>query len=85
MGIGSMFLLIQHGHFMIKEYLKPLKDKNIDTLVLACTHYPLLYKSIKRFMGSKIKIVNPAQSVAKEIKAFLKHNPQKIKKGKIHT
>lgn len=69
---------------VIKEYLSPLKDKNIDTLVLACTHYPLLYKSIKRFMGSKVKIINPAESVAKEIKTFLKHNPQKIKKGKKH-
>jgi len=69
---------------VIKEYLSPLKDKNIDTLVLACTHYPLLYKSIKRFMGSKVKIINPAESVAKEIKAFLKDNPQKIKKGKKH-
>ena len=65
---------------IVKEYLEPLKAKKIDTLVLACTHYPLLKKAIKKVMGSNVKIVNPAESVAKEIKLFLKNNPSQIKK-----
>ncbi|MFH1656307.1 MAG: glutamate racemase [Candidatus Nealsonbacteria bacterium] len=71
---------------IIKEYLEPLKNKGIDTLVLACTHYPLLEKAIKEVVGD-INIINPAKSVAKEIKLFLENNPQiiaKIKKGKNH-
>jgi len=72
---------------IVKEYLKNLKVKNIDTLVLACTHYPLLEKTIKEVMGSKVNIINPAESAAKEIREFLKENSKiesKIKKGKNH-
>ena len=72
---------------IVKEYLKNLKIKNIDTLVLACTHYPLLEKTIKEVMRSKVNIINPAKSAAKEIREFLKENSKiesKIKKGKNH-
>lgn len=70
-----------------KEYLKNLKSKKVDTLVLACTHYPLLKKIIKKVMGKSVIIVDPAESVAREIKLFLDNNPkiQKgIKKGRGH-
>jgi len=72
---------------IVKDYLLPLKDKKIDTLVLACTHYPLLEKTIKKVVGNNIAVINPAESVAKEIKLFLKNNPKiraKIKKGSKH-
>jgi len=72
---------------IIKEYLSPLKKKKIEALVLACTHYPLLKKEIKKFLGEKIEIINPAEKLAKDLKLFLKENPQirkKIKKGKNH-
>lgn len=68
-------------------YLKELKKKKIDTLILACTHYPLLKNAIQKIMGNNIKVVNPAESLAKELKLFLKNNPQiasKIKKGENH-
>ncbi len=71
---------------IIREYLKPLKGK-IDVLVLACTHYPILRTQIEKFLGKGVKIINPAESLVKEIKSFLKENPQvakKIKKGKKH-
>ena len=70
-----------------KEYLKNLKSKKVDTLVLACTHYPLLKKIIKKVMGKNVVIVDPAESVAREIKLFLDNNPKiqkKIKKGSEH-
>lgn len=63
-----------------KEYLKKIKSKNVDVLVLACTHYPLLEKVIKNVMGPKVKIINPAQSAAKAVKSFLIKN-QQIDKG----
>ena len=72
---------------IVKKYLKNLRAKNIDTLVLACTHYPLLEKTIKEVMGGKVNIINPAESAAKEIKLFLEKNPQvasQIKKSKNH-
>jgi len=70
-----------------EEYLEPFKEKKIDTLVLACTHYPLLKKIIGEVVGTNIKIINPAESLAKELKLFLKDNLQiasQIKKGKNH-
>ena len=72
---------------ILQEYLKNIKANNVDVLVLACTHYPLLEKTIKRVVGKKVKIVNPAKSTAKEIRKFLDSNlavEKKIKKGKKH-
>lgn len=67
---------------IVKEYLNPLIEKEIDTLILACTHYPMLEKVIREEIGPKIKIVNPAESLAKELKLFLEKNPQITFKGK---
>lgn len=70
-----------------KEYLKILKTKKIDVLILACTHYPLLSHTIQKVMGPVVKIVNPAEIVAKEIKNYLAFNPdtaKKIKRGEDH-
>ncbi len=70
---------------LTQYYLKELKKKNIDTLVLACTHYPLLKKTIKKIIGPKVKIINPAESLVKKLKIFLKNNPSiKLKKGTNH-
>ncbi len=72
---------------IIKEYLMPLKLKKIDTLILACTHYPLLEKEIRKVAGAGIKIINPAENLAKELKLFLENSPQiaaQIKKGRNH-
>jgi len=42
-----------------EEYLMPLKRKGIDTLILACTHYPLLKKIISDIVGKIVKIIDP--------------------------
>lgn len=52
-------------------YLKPLKAKRVDTLVLGCTHYPLLKNVIKKVMGPKVSLVDSAREVAKEAKELL--------------
>ena len=52
-------------------YLKELKQHNIDTLVLGCTHYPLLYNPIRKVMGEKVKIIDSAGAVVKKLKKFL--------------
>jgi len=72
---------------IVNEYLKELKNRGIDTLILACTHYPILKKVIREFVGDKIKIIDPAESLAKELKLFLNDNSQiawQIKKGGHH-
>ena len=52
-------------------YLEPLKKKGIDTLILGCTHYPLLKNTIERVMGRRVCLVDSAQAVAKEAKGIL--------------
>ncbi len=54
-----------------QTYLEHLKSFKIDTLILGCTHYPLLTKMIQKAMGPKVKLVNSAQETAKEAKALL--------------
>lgn len=54
-----------------KEYLGPLKDEKVDTLVLGCTHYPLLKKIITRVMGVNVKLVDSAEETAVEVRRVL--------------
>jgi len=49
------------------KYLLPLKDAGVDTLVLGCTHYPLLQQVIGDVMGSDVKLINSAGEVVKTI------------------
>lgn len=53
------------------RYLSELKGKFIDTLVLGCTHYPLLRSTIGRLMGPEVTLVNPAYETALELKQVL--------------
>lgn len=55
------------------EYLSDLKKQKIDTLVLGCTHYPLLKGVLKRVMGPRVNLVDSAQEVAREVKEVLHH------------
>ncbi len=54
-----------------EEYLRPLKEAGIDTLVMACTHYPLLSKVIKEVMGDGVVLVNTGEATAKVVKELL--------------
>ena len=53
------------------RYLLELKDEEIDTLILGCTHYPLIRKTIGRTMGEGVTLVNPAYETARELKEQL--------------
>lgn len=57
-----------------KTYLEELKKKNIDSLVLGCTHYPWLKKTIGEYMGDEVRIVDPAKETAQKMKAYLEAN-----------
>jgi len=56
---------------VVSIYLKGLKNKGVDTLILGCTHYPLLKDVIKKFMGSEVVLVDSAREVAKEARSIL--------------
>lgn len=57
-----------------ERYLAELKEKNVDSLVLGCTHYPLLRSVIGEVMGEGVTLVNPAYETARELMFVLEDN-----------
>ena len=47
-------------------YLKPLLDKNIEELILGCSHYPLIYDFLRKKLDSNIKIIDPSAALIKK-------------------
>jgi len=52
---------------VIERYLHPLADCRVESLVLGCTHYPLLKPAIGRFMGNGVRLIDSAESVAEAV------------------
>jgi len=65
-----------------KIYLSGLASAGIDTLVLGCTHYPLLIKSIKKAVGDGVSIIDPAASLANRLKCMLEEKSLLKEDGK---
>ena len=65
----------------VKAYLGSLKQSGIDTLILGCTHYPLLNKAIRKFMGGAVRLVDSAEATAKEVESALKKDVLARKAG----
>jgi glutamate racemase len=59
---------------IVRKYLLPLKTRQIDTLILGCTHYPLLKKVIQRKIGKHVQLIDSSISVSGSVKAFLARN-----------
>lgn len=55
----------------IQEYLKPLKGKQIDSLLLGCTHYPILSEAIKKEVGPSVYLIDPGLNCAEAVRQFL--------------
>lgn len=56
---------------VLREYLTPLRRHRIDTLILGCTHYPLLKPAIRGVLGSGVKLVDSAESCARYVRERL--------------
>ena len=72
--------LVEYGHFApgdamaalaIEEYLTPIREAKVDTLILGCTHYPLLASSIAAFMGEEVTLVDPGREAALQLQEAL--------------
>ena len=69
-----------------KIYLEGFKQRGIDTLILGCTHYPLLKRAIRKFMGRAVRLVDSAEETAKEVESLLKRASIVRKNGKgVHS
>ena len=58
------------------RYLKELQDKQVDTLILGCTHYPLLMDKIRQFTPDHIRIVAQGEYVAQSLRNYLSRHPE---------
>lgn len=56
----------------IARYLNPLKNSEVDTLILGCTHYPLLQDAIQNYLGSDVTLINAGSEAAKSTAEFVK-------------
>ena len=70
--------MIEEGFFnqeismsIIKKYLDNVLIRNIDTLILACTHYPLIKKQITEYYNNKVKVIDSSSITAEYIKTEL--------------
>jgi len=74
--------LVEEGWFekpetrmIVKKYLHPLKTKQIDTLILGCTHYPILKKLIMSKVGKKVTIIDSSTAVTEMVNDYLEKMP----------
>lgn len=75
--------LVENGRFrpgdqvpelVVAEYLAPIKAAGVDTLVLGCTHYPLLTDIIHAYMGPDVTLVNSGAACARQVASLLEGN-----------
>lgn len=83
--------LVEYGHFeendplaalVIEEYLAPLRAAKVDTLILGCTHYPLLIKAIAKYMGKDVALIDPGRQSALALANMLTKQNLLCKSGK---
>ncbi len=56
---------------MLRGWLQPMLDKNIDALVLGCTHYPIVRPLIERIVGPDVRVIDPAPAIARQLQRVL--------------
>jgi len=73
--------LVENGYLdnkvvrlVAEEYLEPLIAEQVDTLILGCTHYPLLKKVISDIMGEHVRLIDPGVETARYVKELFKSN-----------
>jgi len=59
---------------LLKKYLKPMIDANIDHLVLGCTHYPYLIPILKKLLPEQVSIIDCGEAVARQTEKVLREN-----------
>ena len=62
---------------MVKKYLEPMLEAEVDTLILGCTHYPILSPVISRIMGEKVSLINAGEATAAAVQEYLNSNSAK--------
>ena len=78
--------LVENGRFaaddkvvqlVVEEYLSDIRDFGVDTLILGCTHFPLLHDAIRAYMGDSVHLIDPGAEAANYIRTFLEPAEQR--------
>jgi len=64
----------KEGRKVIKEYMKPFKERKVNKIILGCTHYPIYEKIIKDELGDEVELINTGVTVSKYLQKYLKEN-----------
>ena len=79
---------IEHGNLsgeetrrILEDALGPMLEKNIDTVVLGCTHYPFVIPLIQQIVGDSVRVIDPAPAVAKQTGRLLEANGLRSNSG----
>ncbi|RKX63662.1 MAG: glutamate racemase, partial [Tenericutes bacterium] len=73
--IEENWLTKRETKMILRRYLYPLRLLQLDTLILGCTHYPLLSKLIQQRIGRKVRLIDSSREAALHLKAFLDRSP----------
>ncbi len=86
--------LVENGHIKeddpitclaVEHYIKQIVDFGADTIILGCTHYPLIAHAIGEFVGESVKLINPGKEAAKTLKEILSQNKLLSNDGGTHN
>jgi glutamate racemase len=79
---------IEHGNLessetrqILEKALLPMLERNIDTIVLGCTHYPFVIPLVQQIVGENVRVIDPAPSVAKQVRRVLEAQGMKNRSG----
>ena len=57
-----------------ERYLTPIREAGVDTLILGCTHYPIISETIRRVMGENVTLISSGREAAKSCRTVLEEN-----------
>lgn len=76
--IEECFLNNPETRRIVKKYLMPLKTRKMDTLILGCTHYPIIKDVIRSKAGKRVNIIDSSTAIADKIVDYMKNNDSDI-------
>ncbi|WP_274307633.1 glutamate racemase [Solibacillus daqui] len=66
----------QFSYDLVSKGLKPIENERFDTVILGCTHYPILQKQIEAAVGKDVHVLSSAEETAKDVEAILSYKGQ---------
>lgn len=65
------------AEYFLKQYLKPILAKRVDTIILGCTHYGLIERKIRKLVGRKVHIVSESRIIGEKLRDYLARHPKR--------